>query len=178
MQTAAVEYGVLYLGVWTGRQTLVWRCRSVSWAARCRPVTHTLFQPAAWPGPSCPPRPSGPPNHPPSAWHGASTDRSNPTTRHAPCSAHKHRQHHKPDPRAASGTKTNKTHFFCLPQIQNDRIITIAFALRLLSLPSRTELLERCRLWFFFPVGIKRSQDINARRIRSQCFMHSVSELQ
>lgn len=112
MQTAAVEssgvYGVVYLGVWTGRQTLVWQCRSVSWAARCRPVTHTLFQPAAWPGPSCPPRPSGPPNHPPSAGHWESTDRSNPTTRHAPCSAHR-QQHHKPDPRAASRTKTNSS---------------------------------------------------------------------
>ncbi len=110
MQTAAVEsrgvYGVVYLGVWTGRQTLVWRCRRVSWAARCRPVTHTLFQAAAWPGPSCPPRPSGPPSHPPSAGHGESTDRSNPTTRHAPCSANKHRQqHHKPDPELLPGLK-------------------------------------------------------------------------
>lgn len=91
-------YGDVYLGVWTGRQKLVWQCRGVSWAGRCCPVTRTLFQAAEWPGPSCPPPLPGPQNRPPSAGLVENIDRSNPTTHHAHCNTQKHRHHHKWDP--------------------------------------------------------------------------------
>lgn len=183
--------------MWTGRQKLVWQCRGASWAGRCCPVTRTLFQAAEWPGPSCPPPLPGPQNRPPSAGLAENIDRSNPTTHHAHCNTQKYRHHHKWDPiwvvsgpEKANLKKENKKtnipsifHRFRKTWINDDRIITpgwtIAFALHIISLPTRSrdwdfkKMSSVIFLSYNLTIGSKRTQYTNARRMRSECFMHS-----
>lgn len=74
-------------------------------------------------------------------------------------------------------------HRFRKTWINDDRIITpgwtIAFALHIISLPTRSsdwdfkEMSSVIFLSYNLPIGSKRTQYTNVRRMRSECFMHS-----